>query len=295
MGIASYLPSPQFSLILTSVLCAGGLIWAADYYTSPQAPPTITSAPTPSALTTGGLDWKAALATIQGESALPEPPSEEAVANLRALAEGPNTTAAVGRAILVNLGEAKAQGLGSDIPTQERIVASALAKLDTSQDVTLYTSADLTLVTENPETLASYGNRVAITLGQHSQASVESVLLAVGNATDSGDPSHLEVLTAVAAAYKSIAVELAGLATPQTLSPLHLQAVNNFVRIAAACEDMQVVLTDPLRGLAGLKEYQSLTQETGRLFISIAQALNKDGILFSEGEPGYAWSLLVAP
>jgi hypothetical protein len=50
-----------------------------------------------------------------------------------------------------------------------------------------------------------------------------------------------------------------------------------------------------LRGLAGLKLFQSLTEETGRLFINIAQAFNKNGILFTEGEPGKAWALLIAP
>ncbi|MDZ4225915.1 MAG: hypothetical protein U1C66_00290, partial [Patescibacteria group bacterium] len=205
-----------------------------------------------------------------------------------------NVTASVGRSLLVNLGEAKVQGLGSDIPTQEQIVASALAQIDASQEITLYTTANLTLVDDSPQTLTTYGNSVVVVLEQYPGASVEKVLLAVGNATDSGKSSYLAELAGIATAYKNIARELGSLPVPKTLSPLHLQVVNNFAKIAAACADMQVVLTDPLRGLAGLKVYQSLTEETARLFINIAQALDKNGILFSEDEPGYAWSLLVA-
>src|SRR3989344_6662168 len=126
MGIVSYLPSAQFSLTLTSVLLAGGLIWAADYYTSPAGPPTIAPVQVPSAITAQGLDWKAALANIQGEPTLPTPPSAEVVANLLSASETPNVTETIGRTILVNLGEEKAQGLGSDTPTQERIVENAL-------------------------------------------------------------------------------------------------------------------------------------------------------------------------
>src|SRR3989344_5135654 len=294
MGIASYLPSAQFSLTLTSVLLAGGVIWAADYYTSPAGPPTIAPARTPSAITSQGLDWRAALATIQGEPTLPIPPSEEVVASLLAASETPNVTETIGRAILVNLGEAKAQGLGSDTPTQERIVENALTKLNPAEDVTLYTAADLTAVSDSSLTLTAYGHGVIAVLERRPQASVEAALLAVGNATDTGEESHLGALSGIANAYKNIAGELAVLPVPNTLRPLHLQIVNNFVRIAAACEDMREVLTDPLRGLAGLRTFQSLTEETNRLFINIAQVFAKNGILFSENEPGAAWSLLVA-
>ena len=293
MGLASYLPSAQFSLILTSALFAGGLIWAADYYTSPKPPPTIAPAQVPSAITAQGLDWKAALAAIQGEQTLPTPPSQETVASLLAAAETPNITESVGRTVLVTLGEAKAQGLGSDTPTQERIVDHALAKVTAAQNVTLYTAEQLTTTASNPQTLKVYGNAVITTLERYPAASVEATLLAVGNATDSGNPSHLGELAGIAAAYRNIGRELGQLAVPTTLSPLHLHVANNFVRIAGAVEDMRTVLTDPLRGLAGLKLYQSQTEETNRLFINIAQALNKNGILFSEDEPGRAWSLLI--
>lgn len=293
MGLASYLPSAQFSVTVTSIMLAGGLIWAADYYTSPPGPANISPTQTPSAITSQGLDWKAALDAIQGESTLPTPPSEEVVANLLAASETSNITETIGRTILVNLGEAKSQGLGSDIPTQERIVENALTKIGASAQVTLYTANDLTTVSSDPQTLNAYGNGVITILEQHPSASVEAALIAVGNATDSGDPSYVNELATIAAAYKSIARELAALPVPSTLGPLHLQIANNFARIGAACADMQTVFTDPLRGLAALRTFQSLTEETNRLFINIAQVLDKNGILFSEGEPGHAWSLLI--
>jgi len=295
MGLASYLPSQQFSVILSSVLLAGGLIWAADYYTSPAKPPTIAPAQTPSAITTNGLDWKAALSAIEGEPVLPEPPSEETVANLLAASETSNITTSIGRSILVNLGEAKAQGLGSDIPTQERIVEGALEKIEAGQGATLYTNTNLALVADSAETLKLYGNTVVTILNSHPEASFDNTLLTVGEAVDTGSSAKLASLGAIAAGYKSIVSELLAVSVPQTLAPLHLQVVNNFSRIVASYADMQVTLTDPLRGVGGLKLYQNLTDETGRLFINIAQALQRNGILFNENEPGAAWNLLVAP
>lgn len=295
MGISSYLPSTQFSLVLTSILLAGGLIWAADYSTSPSSPSTIAPVATPSTLADGGLDWKATLATIQGTNpTYTAPPSEEVVANLLAASETNNITNTIGRSILINLGEAKAQGLGSDIPTQEQIVENALSKLDTFEGE-LYTSSELTTTTDNPSTLRTYGNSVVTTLMLYPNASRERVLLAVGNALDSGSSSHLSELATLEQAYRNIANNLAQLSVPSTLTPLHLQVVNNFLKMASACKDMQAVLTDPLRGLAGLRTFQSLMQETSRLFISIAQTFERNGILFTEDEPGGTWNLLVAP
>lgn len=291
MGVASYLPSPQFSLVLSSVVIAGGLIWAADAYTSPATAPTVAPVQTSSAITSQGLDWKAALAAIQGENVLPEPPSEASVATLLAASETPNVTATLGRTVLVTLGEAKAQGLGSDIPTQERIVAEALAKVESSQKLNLYVAGDLTTAQDTPELVTAYGNGVATILTRHPEASYEAVLLAIGDIEGGGETK----LAQTAAAYKTAARELSAMVVPQTLAPLHLQVVNNLARIGAACEDLTDVLSDPVKGLVALQNFQSLSEETGRLFINIAQAFDKNGILFSENEPGAAWNLLVGP
>ena len=295
MGLASYLPSAQFSVTVTSILLAGGLIWAADYYTSSKTPSSITSTETPSAITTQGMDWKAALVAIQGETQLPEPPSQETVAGLLSASETDNITATVGRSILITLGEAKAQGLGSDIPTQERIVENALTKLNSSQNLTLYTSTDLITAPDSQEVYMAYGNGMILVLERYPQASVEAAFLAVGNATDTGDTTYLAELAGISTAYRSIARDMASLVVPSTLSPIHLQVVNNFAKAGAAAEAMRAVLSDPLLGLAGLKDFQLLTDENSRLFINIAQVLNKNGILFSEDEPGSAWSLLAVP
>ena len=295
MGLVSYLPSAQFSITITSILLAGGLIWAADYYTSPRTPSSISSSDTPSAITAEGLDWKAALDTIQGEPTLPTPPTEETVANLLNASQSDNITATVGRSILITLGEAKAQGLGSDIPTQERIVENALTKLNSSQNLTLYTSTDLITAPDSQEVYMAYGNGMILVLERHPQASVEAAFLAVGNATDSGDTTYLAELASISTAYRSIARDMTSLVVPSTLSPIHLQIVNNFAKAGTSVEAMRSVLSDPLLGLAGLKDFQLLTDENSRLFINIAQVFNKNGILFSEDEPGSAWSLLVAP
>jgi hypothetical protein len=64
--------------------------------------------------------------------------------------------------------------------------------------------------------------------------------------------------------------------------------------MTAVFGDMQLIFEDPLRGLAGLQLFQALNDETTRVFISIAQQLSQNGILFNKDEPGSAWGSLLS-
>ncbi len=293
MSVLQYLPSAQFALLVASVAVSGGLVLVADYFTNPSPPAEITTE-TGTSLE-AGMDWQKALASIQGDNKLPTPPSAESVQNLLDAAQTDNVTETVARTLLVNLSQAKAQGLGSDIPTQEALVADALARIEPSQPLLLYTAADLKVAESGQNSLTSYGNSVVRVLDSYTNISTEETLIAVGNAIDSGDEKYLEDIAGQAAQYQALAEALVEVPVPQILSTLHLQIANNFVRIAETQTDLAVTLSDPLRGLRGIELYHSLVGETSRLFISIAQVLQNNGILFDEDEPGYAWNLLVAP
>jgi hypothetical protein len=53
---------------------------------------------------------------------------------------------------------------------------------------------------------------------------------------------------------------------------------------------MGALISDPLRGVAAIQRYTSAMNEAGRVLTSIAQTLNKDGILFTKDEPGSTWN-----
>jgi hypothetical protein len=131
------------------------------------------------------------------------------------------------------------------------------------------------------------------TLIAYPGASYYQTLLAIGYATDNNDGSKLDALKPIAEAYKGLAQALAALPVPQTLAPLHLQILNNIARMAQTYDDMQMLIADPLRGLSGLQLYQSLMDETTRVFTNIAQQLQSNGILFDTSEPGNTWSSLL--
>src|SRR5262245_47380177 len=129
MEVGRYLPSAQFVLVVVSFALSAGLVYAAEAFTHRSAAHATVSV----AQDTGTFDtnWEAALYAIDANNASSrvDTSSPEAVDKLIAAAQTSNITDSVGKALLLNLADAKSQGLGDDIPTQDQIVAAAQAQM----------------------------------------------------------------------------------------------------------------------------------------------------------------------
>lgn len=289
MELRTALPSAQFALVAGALAVSGGLVFAADQITEPR-PSTAQLAPATPRVAASTEDWEQILAEIQVQNgvALPAQPDENAYQALIAAADSPNVTENVSRKLLVNLSNASAQGLGNDIPTQNQLVAQALSEF--SYEAASHTASELYTVPSSPETLRTYGNVVITTLQSNPNANATEALRVIGLAIDQDDRAHFAQLAAIRHAYGAVIDGLLAIPTPQTLTPLHLAIVNNFERVVRSLEDMESTPEDPLRGLAGLQNYQMALDEAQRLFTTIAQQLQQDAILFSKEEAGSAWS-----
>lgn len=290
MAIRSLLPSPQFVLIVISIAASAGLVFAADYFTNTKERSRAQLAITSSAQNAETEDWRAALEEVQALSGatLPPPPSEDDYQALLEAAQSANVTESTARTLFIDLSYAGAQGLGSDIPTQEQVVARAFQQLP--ENTAAHGLGDLLIVPDTKESLRAYGDSAMTILQSHREADAGEVLRALGAAVDNDDSTYFKKLDPIQQAYRAIADGLLVIPVPQTLSPLHLVVVNNFYAMTAALADMKTTPTDPLRGLVGLQRYQLLLDETGRVFTTIAQQLQQNAILFTEDEPGNAWS-----
>lgn len=295
--ISHYLPSAQFSLIVGAITVSGGLVFAAQYVTGPHEPATLAVAPTDQTQPSANPDWKQALVDIQAQSpgaSLTQAPNPTAVSDLLSAAKTNNVTDTVGRTLLINLSAAKSQGLGSDIPTQNTLISQALAQIDPGRGTPAYTSASLTLSDDTQDAQKAYGNGVMAVVKSFPEASYSNTLLTMGNAIDSADSTKLAALSGIQAQYRAATAALVALPVPPTLAPLHLQIVNDLAAISKTFDDMRTVIADPLRGLAGLQTYETLTNELSRVFTNIAQDFPKNGILFNKDEPGSAWAQLLS-
>lgn len=295
MMIGRYAPSAQFTGIAVSVLLSAGLVYGAARYTHPPAA-TASLESDQTAQASDSSNWEAALYASQAANASTSlvAPSSSVVNQFLAAAKSSNLTDTVGRTLLINLSNAKSQGLGNDIPTQDQIVAAAAAQVASAQpQANVYGYTDLNIVASSKNNLHAFGNGIMQTLNAHPSASEQATLLAIDQIVEGGDKSKVSTLAAIGAAYKAIAADLLKLPVPQTMAPLYIQAVNNFAALGASYANMQTVGTDSVRGLQGLQVYENLMNANARVFINMAQELNKGGILFTKDEPGNAWSVLL--
>ncbi len=291
MGPRGYLPSAQFMVIVGSLLVAGGTVAAAQYY--------IRSQNAPSALMTAQTEavkqaWEESLADIQAQSGigLPDAPDPNAVNNLISQAQGSNLTDSIGRGILARLTTAGVQGLGSDAPTQDSIIAAASQQINASSNTSAVPS--ITTVDPTQDTLRAYGNNVMLALGRHTKANSNDTLGIIAKATDTRTNAPLAGLVAIGQEYAALARDLAGVPVPKTIAPLHQSVVANISSIAAIFPNLQKVVDDPVLGLTAVQGYQELMAETGSVLTNIAETLKNGGILFTKDEPGSAWEIFLS-
>jgi hypothetical protein len=293
MSWRRYFPSAQFSLLAISLFISVGIVYGAQLITRPpQTTAQLDTPPTKDDLTTAvqNADWQKNLAEIQAQSgaSLPTAPSQTTVNAWRQAAQTDNVTQTIGRTLFVDLANAKSQGLGNDAPTQDKIVQQALSMVSPPQSK-LYTQQDLTIASSSKDALHTYGNALMSVLEAHSAASMQQTLVVIATANDNKNTSELNNLVPIEAGYRALAKDIATIPVPQTMAPFQLQVINDFVQIADTFPDMQHFIDDPVLGLEGLKQYQTLTGEAARVLTNIAQELDKDGILFASGEPGAGW------
>lgn len=295
MSLRPYLPSAQFVLIVSSLALSGGLVWAAERYVAPPAPAQIAVASNADTDLQSTVDWQASLAAIEAQNgqALPTPPSSDEVQALLQSAKTSNVTDTVSRTLLVNLANAKSQGLGDDIPTQNELIQGALGQLGPAQ-AKVYTRTDLQIADDSAASKRAYGNALAAALAKHPNASMAKTLLAISQALDAGSADGFQALLPIESDYRGLLSDMAAIPVPQTLAPFHLQLLNDFSRIANDYPPMEKTMTDPLAGLSALQDYRAAADEASRVFINLAQALTKGDILWSKDEPGALWSSLLS-
>lgn len=290
MSVAAYLPSTQFAVMVSSVVVAGGLVVGAQYITR-QPPTTLETATT----SNPAEDWKAALDEVQASAgiSLPEVPSQDTVDAILASTKSANLTDSLARSLFVSLTDAKTRGLGDDIPTQDELVAQAIAQTGGSLE-RVYSAADIDVVPQTSTSLREYGNTFMRVVADNPGANSGAVLLTVAYAVDYNNADTLAELSSTEEAYTQLARALAATKTPETLLPLHLQVTNNVASMARAIHDIRSMGGDPVRGLAGVQTFYALSNETFRVLTTIAGTFSKNGILFSKDEPGHAWSAFIS-
>ena len=288
MALQEYLPSTQFRVIGSSILVSLGLVWGTYTITRPPTTPSSGLVALRTTSDAQKTSWQKALDDIQTQQAshLPQAPDQHMVDSLLNAAKTDNITDSVGRSLLVNVTNARAQGLGADEPTQNQLVAAAIGQLQSvAAPSKRYTLGDLSVVPDSKEAVHAYANAIAKALSAHPRASMAETLTILGNKINN-QSDQLAQFPSIAKAYRSLANDFLHIPVPQPLAAYHLVIVNDYLQMADSYAHMQTIGSDPLRGLAGLQIYNKVAADVQGMFINIAQIFAKDGILFTKGEPG---------
>ncbi len=286
MSLRDTLPSKKFSAIVGSIALSCLLVMVANIVTQPPPLPKAELASDSSA--DQATDWQATLDNIQAQQAsrLPTPPDPTTVQDLLQGAQTANITDSVGRSLLINVTDASAQGLGADQPTQNQLLAAAMQQIqNVAVQTKTYSVSDLTIVPNSKETLHAYGNALALVLAKHPDASMAETLTMFGSAVN-GQTTQLTKMGTIAREYEALATDLANIPTPLSIAAYQLGVINGEMTMAGSFEHMEMVSSDPLRGLAGLQIYNNAAQSVQGMFINITQVFAKEGILFTKDDAG---------
>lgn len=165
------------------------------------------------------------------------------------------------------------------------LVNNALAGIDTSKlPREKYSTSDMRIISGNTQAeLRKYGNDFVTFQNER--------LLAIKE----NPTKYQNDLNAIGGVYASIAEKLITMQVPVSLAAEHLTIANAFYLSSKDFEMISQQTNDPVKALLGLRQYKESVERQQRMFTDIASYFKRNGIIFSDTEPGYFWNSFVAP
>jgi len=216
---------------------------------------------------------------------------DEQAQKLSDAASTSNLTQTVGRSLVLKLAAAQGQGLGSDQPTQDKIMSGVYAQIQgLSQPHPKYTASDVTTVPDSTATFHAFANGLTTAIVTHKYANNSNVLYVIGSATEQNTTVPFTIMPKVSGDYRGLARDIIALPVPASFAPTAVLLANEYMSIADACDLMEKTISDPATGMAGLQEYSLVAHSNEADLATFAQAIKRAGIAFAKGEPGSQWA-----
>lgn len=333
MEIRRYLPSKRFSFFVFSIVAAGVLIFAASFIgkgrTLSSAFNAFTNITIGSGATSVGdedrdadglKDWEEGVrgtdagkadtdgdGTSDGEEvrlvrdpnkpgpddSLVDTESQKFLSELLAQASSTNLTDDLSQTIFARYVEARGKGASGDVQTQAAVVNEAIASAEVSYRGDPYETSDLTVVADSPTAMRTFANGSMQAILRHPDANFMLAMQTFGLGME-GNAAAIGKLRYIGREYRSIAREMAATPVPRSLAEQYLLAVNSFEIAGGSFEDMTYIQEDPIRGVAGLQNYDRMISGGAGVFILLAREVDRAGLLFSANEPGRSWREFIA-
>lgn len=331
MEIRRYLPSTRFAVFVLSIFVAVVLVFAASYLGAGK--PISSAVAVITKVTTGsndigdtdtdgdGLhDWEEGVRGTDPKNAdtdgdgtgdkaeitanrdpnkpgpddsLIDEASNKFLAELLDAASSTNMTDDLSRTIFARYVAARGEGASGDIQTQSTVVSEALSKAEIEYRGIAYVPGDLTVVGDTVTATRVFANESMMALLRHPDANFVYAMQIFGNAMD-GVPGSAKELRRIGTEYRLIAKEMSVVPVPRQHAERYLLAINALEIAGAAFEDMARVGEDPIRGVAGLQNYDRMISSGAGVFVLLARDIKRSGLIFSKNEAGLGWDEFAA-
>lgn len=175
----------------------------------------------------------------------------------------------------------------------EEIAAEIIKNVPEENTAIVHAAKELSISEDSgAPALKTYGNSLASILLTYSTklSRVGYEITIVGEAIDSRDASSLKKLPAIENLYKNMTNELLAMKIPRDVAKMHLNIINAYEIVFSATHDMELVISDPMRGLSGVSYYKVGSDAVKNNIVNISALFNLRGVAFEKGDAGSVFS-----
>jgi hypothetical protein len=168
-------------------------------------------------------------------------------------------------------------------------VASAIAQLQQSQSQQdAFTLGEVQVGGSGPTAMRAYAIAAERAFALNTITLPKGELLYLSDAITKNDPTALDNVRKIANAYTKIGAAFMKLPVPTELSAPHLALANAFAQMGVVTSELSALNRDPLLTSLALANYPGDATAMRNAFVHMASALQKAGVVFAPGEPGYS-------
>ena len=138
----------------------------------------------------------------------------------------------------------------------DQIAQNAISSSDLVIQAKLYTTKDINVKPTNTQNISVYFNALGTSFSNNDVIIQQSELDILNRAVVSEKKSDIDKLDPIILGYKQILADLQKMSVPSEAVNLHLELLNNTNIVATDVENMKSTLSDPIKGLIGIKRFQ---------------------------------------
>jgi hypothetical protein len=138
----------------------------------------------------------------------------------------------------------------------DQIAQNAISTSDLAIQAKTYTEKDLNIKPTTDNNIGKYFDEIDKSFANNTIIVKSSELDILNQAVLSGKQSDIDKLNPIIAGYNQMISDLIKIPVPSEAVNIHLELLNNTSIVATDIESMKSTLTDPIKGLVGIKQFQ---------------------------------------